>query len=76
MTSPATTRTARPDSLTLDEALERARSIGQQVLAEAPDTERKSSSPEALHAQFLDAGFYHLLRPKTWGGYESTLLTF
>ncbi|MDX1881599.1 acyl-CoA dehydrogenase family protein [Mycolicibacterium sp. 141076] len=76
MTSPATTRTARPDSLTLDEALERARSIGQQVLAEAPDTERKSRHSEALHAQFLDAGFYHLLRPKTWGGYEFTLPDF
>jgi 3-hydroxy-9,10-secoandrosta-1,3,5(10)-triene-9,17-dione monooxygenase len=76
MTSPTATRTSRPDTLTLDEALESARSIGEQVLAEAAETERNSRHSEALHQRFLDAGFYHLVRPKTWGGYEFSLPDF
>lgn len=76
MTLPATTRTRRPATLTLDEALASARAINEQVLAEAAETETNSRHSEALHERFLDAGFYHLLRPKTWGGYEFTLPDF
>lgn len=76
MTSPTPLHTRRPATLTLDEALESARAIGEQVLAEAADTEQNSRYSEALHQRFLDAGFYHLVRPKTWGGYEFSLPEF
>jgi len=66
----------RPSSLTLDEALDSARRIGEQVLAEAELTERNSRHSPELHQAFLDAGFYHLLRPRTWGGYEFSLPDF
>jgi 3-hydroxy-9,10-secoandrosta-1,3,5(10)-triene-9,17-dione monooxygenase len=76
MTAPTILASTRPAELSLEEALESAREIGEQVLAEAADTERNSRHSEALHRRFLDAGFYHLLRPKTWGGYEFSLPDF
>ena len=76
MNSSATLRTPVPATLTLDEALESARRISKQVLAEAPETERNSRHSAALHTAFLEAGFYHLIRPKTWGGYEFSLPDF
>lgn len=76
MNAPVTLPATRPETLSLDEAIASARLIGEQVLAEAESTERNSRHSEALHQQFLQAGFYHLLRPKTWGGYEFTLPDF
>ncbi len=77
MNAPATTITAtRPETLTLNDAIASARALADQVLAEAEETERNSRHSEALHQRFLQAGFYHLIRPKTWGGYEFTLPDF
>ena len=72
----APVRSRRPETLTLEEALDRARLLAPQILEEAPRTERASRHSEELHQAFLDAGFYHLLRPRTWGGYEFTLPQF
>ena len=76
MSTPVLSNTQRPTSLTLDEALESARRIGAQVLAEAERTELNARHSPELHQAFLDAGFYHLLRPRTWGGYEFSLPDF
>ena len=76
MTSLAAGTSRRPATLTLEEALASARSIGEQVLEEAELTERNARHSKALHQRFLEAGFYHLLRPRTWGGYEFSLPEF
>ncbi|WP_353987272.1 acyl-CoA dehydrogenase family protein [Ruicaihuangia caeni] len=70
------TKSSVPTTLTVEQAIESARRIGEQVLAEAADTERNARHSEALHEQFLQAGFYHLLRPKMFGGYEFSLREF
>jgi 3-hydroxy-9,10-secoandrosta-1,3,5(10)-triene-9,17-dione monooxygenase len=75
--TPTSDRAAQaPKTLTLDEALESAHRLGEQVLAEAEEAERNSHHSAELHHAFLEAGFYHLLRPKTWGGYEFSLPDF
>lgn len=76
METSLTLRAQPPAILTLDEALASARRIGEQVLAEAEETERNARHSVDLHRAFLEAGFYHLLRPKTWGGYEFSLPDF
>lgn len=40
------------------------------------ETERLTYYPEATHKEFLDAGFYRILVPKRYGGYEFDLTTF
>ncbi|SDY65787.1 acyl-CoA dehydrogenase family protein [Herbiconiux ginsengi] len=76
MNSPATVQVTAPRTLTFDQALENARSLHDRVLTEAEETERNARHSEGLHQAFLEAGFYHLLRPKTFGGYEFTLPQF
>lgn len=77
MTTPVDTKDDTvPASLTLEEALNSARTLGQLVRDEAAATEARSYHSEELHRGFLAAGFYHLLRPKTFGGYEFTLAEF
>ena len=65
-----------PATLTGAQALESARALRPKVLAEAPETERRGFHSEELHLDFVEAGFYHLLRPKTFGGYEVDLWDF
>lgn len=50
--------------------------VGEQVLSEAEETQRNARHSEELHQRFLQAGFYHLTRPRTWGGYEFSLPDF
>ena len=76
MTTTTTAAARPPVTLTVEEAIERARIVGEQVLAEAGETERNARHSPSLHLAFLQAGFYHLLRPKMFGGYEFTLPEF
>lgn len=65
-----------PQTLTLSEALEEARRLAPMIQEEAQATESRSYHSEDLQREFLAAGFYHLLRPRTFGGYEFTLREF
>lgn len=77
MTTPAATQTiSAPQTLTLTEALQSVRRLAPIVRGEAPATEARTYHSEELHQEFLAAGFYHLLRPRTFGGYEFTLSEF
>lgn len=71
---PTTTRI--PQALTFEEAIASARALAPRVREEAAETEARSHHSEGLHQAFLEAGFYHLLRPRMFGGYEFTLAQF
>jgi 3-hydroxy-9,10-secoandrosta-1,3,5(10)-triene-9,17-dione monooxygenase len=65
-----------PSSLTPAEALASAVALGAKVRAEAAETEARTFHSEELHLDFVEAGFYHLLRPRMFGGYEFEVLDF
>jgi 3-hydroxy-9,10-secoandrosta-1,3,5(10)-triene-9,17-dione monooxygenase len=76
-TPPSNVKTAdAPASLTPAQALANAVALHPKVLAEAPATERRGFHSEELHLDFIEAGFYHLLRPATFGGYELSVWDF
>jgi 3-hydroxy-9,10-secoandrosta-1,3,5(10)-triene-9,17-dione monooxygenase len=56
--------------LTPDDMIERARALAPAVRADAPLAEKRGRYSEALHEQFRDAGFYRILQPRHFGGYE------
>jgi len=67
----------RPEpDLTPDEIIDRARGLKAAIRAEAPDAEKRGHYSQALHEQFLKAGFYRLLQPRRFGGYEFDVPTF
>lgn len=76
VTSAGPTAPQRPIDLTFEDALASATRIKEQVAAEAADTEARGAHSAELHEQFLEAGFYHLLTPRMFGGYEFTLGQF
>ncbi|MCZ4535932.1 acyl-CoA dehydrogenase family protein [Gordonia terrae] len=65
-----------PATLTAAAARDAARALRPKILAQAPDTERRGFHSEEIHLDFAEAGFYHLLRPATFGGYELDIWTF
>jgi 3-hydroxy-9,10-secoandrosta-1,3,5(10)-triene-9,17-dione monooxygenase len=46
------------------------------VRAEAADAEKRGYYSEALHREFAKAGFYRILQPRKFGGYEFDVPTF
>ncbi|RZL84234.1 MAG: hydroxylase [Rhodococcus sp. (in: high G+C Gram-positive bacteria)] len=59
-----------PATLTPADALTSAVALRPQLVAEAPEGEARTFHSEELHLEFVERGFYHLLRPKMFGGYE------
>ena len=59
------TATATPQ-----EMLARAEALRPALIERQEETERLARYPEATHRDFLDAGFYRLLTPRRYGGYE------
>lgn len=55
---------------TLDQAMDNARALKPRILEQAAETEARTRHFPEVHLDFVDAGFYHLFRPKTFGGYE------
>jgi 3-hydroxy-9,10-secoandrosta-1,3,5(10)-triene-9,17-dione monooxygenase len=78
MTLPKTelTKVEAPAGLTFEEAMKKATELRPRLIAEQAATEARSYPSEDLHLTFANAGFYHLLRPKTFGGYEFTVPEF
>jgi 3-hydroxy-9,10-secoandrosta-1,3,5(10)-triene-9,17-dione monooxygenase len=64
-----------PD-LTPGEIVARAEAMRPVLLEEQAETEERGTYSEAIHERFLEAGFYRLLQPRRFGGYEFDLPTF
>jgi 3-hydroxy-9,10-secoandrosta-1,3,5(10)-triene-9,17-dione monooxygenase len=61
---------AAPTSATADEILARARALVPTLRDRAPAAERLRRMPPETVRDFRDAGFYRMLQPKRFGGYE------
>ncbi|MET8427622.1 acyl-CoA dehydrogenase family protein [Nocardia sp. NPDC004860] len=59
-----------PVALTPQQALDSAVALRPLLVEQAADTEQRSFHSEELHLQFVESGYYHMLRPKMFGGYE------
>jgi 3-hydroxy-9,10-secoandrosta-1,3,5(10)-triene-9,17-dione monooxygenase len=64
-----------PD-LTPAQMVERATGLRQRLLACQEECERLRTVPESTHDAFVEAGFYRILQPRRFGGYEFGLDTF
>jgi 3-hydroxy-9,10-secoandrosta-1,3,5(10)-triene-9,17-dione monooxygenase len=64
-----------PD-LTPREIVARAAAMRPQLLEEQAETEARTFYSEETHRAFVDAGFYRILQPKRFGGYEFDMPTF
>ncbi|MGZ4791212.1 MAG: acyl-CoA dehydrogenase family protein [Ilumatobacteraceae bacterium] len=62
--------------LTPEDLLARADAMRPQLLEEQMKTEQRTYYSEEVHHQFLDAGFYRVLQPRRFGGYEFDVPTF
>ncbi len=61
---------------TPERLIERARNLGPRVQADAALAEKRGRYSEELHEEFQDAGFYRILQPRRFGGYEFDVPTF
>jgi 3-hydroxy-9,10-secoandrosta-1,3,5(10)-triene-9,17-dione monooxygenase len=59
-----------------DELLERARALRPMLLERQEETERNTCPGPETQQAFVDAGFYKVLLPKRYGGYEHGPWTF
>jgi 3-hydroxy-9,10-secoandrosta-1,3,5(10)-triene-9,17-dione monooxygenase len=59
-----------------DELVERARALGPVLKARADAAEEARNLPAETIRDFQDAGFFKVLQPKRWGGYELDILTY
>jgi 3-hydroxy-9,10-secoandrosta-1,3,5(10)-triene-9,17-dione monooxygenase len=64
-----------PD-LTPEAMIARAAAMRAELVAEAPAGEERGGYSERLHDRFTEAGFYRVLQPRRYGGYEFGLDTF
>jgi 3-hydroxy-9,10-secoandrosta-1,3,5(10)-triene-9,17-dione monooxygenase len=64
-----------PD-LTPEAMIARAVAMRDDLVAEAPAGEERGGYSERLHERFTEAGFYRVLQPRRYGGYEFGLDTF
>jgi 3-hydroxy-9,10-secoandrosta-1,3,5(10)-triene-9,17-dione monooxygenase len=64
-----------PD-LTPAEMIARAHALIPRLRAEQDEAEERGGYTEGMHQQFLKAGFYRILQPRMFGGYEFDVTTF
>jgi Acyl-CoA dehydrogenase, C-terminal domain len=64
-----------PD-LTSDEMIARAAALKDRLRAEQDEAEELGGYTEGMHQEFLKAGFYRILQPRMFGGYEFDVTTF
>lgn len=63
--------TAAPEpGLTIDELLARATAMRDEIRAEAAENEARGGYSPERHKAFTEAGFYRILQPRHYGGYE------
>src|SRR5215475_787033 len=68
-------RVPEPD-LTAAEIIRRAAALKPMIRAQADESERRGTYSDELHQEFLKAGFYRMVQPRRFGGYEFDLPTF
>lgn len=59
--------------LTIDQLLTRAAAMRDEIRAEAPENEARGCYSPERHKAFTEAGFYRMLQPHRYGGYEIPL---
>jgi 3-hydroxy-9,10-secoandrosta-1,3,5(10)-triene-9,17-dione monooxygenase len=62
--------------LTAEELIARAEALQPMLVERQAETEERAYYSEEIHRAFLDAGFYRMLVPRRYGGYEVSLPTF
>lgn len=62
--------------LTPAEIIARAEAIAPTLVARQAETEERTFYAEDTHEEFLNAGFYRILVPRRYGGYEFGIETF
>jgi 3-hydroxy-9,10-secoandrosta-1,3,5(10)-triene-9,17-dione monooxygenase len=67
---------AAPLAVPPADAVAAARELRPRLIEEQADTERRTFHSPEMHETFLSLGYYHMLRPKTFGGYEYTIPEF
>src|SRR5262245_4087040 len=75
MIRPPEIRPPEPD-LSPREILARAEAIRPVLVEQQAETEQRTYYSEGIHQEFLKAGFYRMLVPRRFGGYEFDLPTF
>jgi 3-hydroxy-9,10-secoandrosta-1,3,5(10)-triene-9,17-dione monooxygenase len=63
-------------ALTAADLLERAAAMRESIRAEASDNEQRGGYSPERHQAFTEAGFYRMLQPRRYGGYEIGLDEF
>src|SRR5690606_13895246 len=63
-------------ALTARDLLERAVAMRDEIRAEAEENEARGGYSPARHRAFTEAGFYRMLQPRRYGGYEIGLDDF
>jgi 3-hydroxy-9,10-secoandrosta-1,3,5(10)-triene-9,17-dione monooxygenase len=76
MTSAAPTIQPPEPGLTPDEIVARADALRPLLVERQAETEERTYYGEDVHEEFLKAGFYRMLVPRRFGGYEFDLVTF
>jgi 3-hydroxy-9,10-secoandrosta-1,3,5(10)-triene-9,17-dione monooxygenase len=61
---------------TVGELVDRARALRPLLLERQAETEERAYYPEATHRELLEAGFYRMLVPRTFGGLELDVTGF
>ena len=64
-----------PD-LTPQEMIQRARDLRDKMRADQEDSEKRGYYSEELHEAFTKAGFYRMLQPRMFGGYEFDMASY
>jgi 3-hydroxy-9,10-secoandrosta-1,3,5(10)-triene-9,17-dione monooxygenase len=64
------------DGLTPTMLLDRVRDMRRQLRAQQEEAEQRGCYSEEIHATFLEAGVYHILQPRRYGGLEFSFETF
>lgn len=59
-----------------EELLDRARALVPMLRERAEEVERARAVPKDIVDAFKNAGFFKILQPKRWGGYEMAPITF
>jgi 3-hydroxy-9,10-secoandrosta-1,3,5(10)-triene-9,17-dione monooxygenase len=62
--------------LTPDEIIARAQALTPMIREQQDEAERLGRHTEAVEREFLNAGFYRILQPRRFGGYEFDIPTF
>ncbi|GAA2409569.1 flavin-dependent monooxygenase [Streptomyces glaucosporus] len=75
--APETTASPVPEpGLTPDEVVARAEAIAHDLVGRQAETEQRGFYAEDTHERFRRAGFYRILVPRRYGGYEFGVETF